>query len=53
MEGYVKSLAKEMNLKIPEETIDKLTGVSHIPDDYISQIGELDVELNLRIRKVN
>jgi hypothetical protein len=27
--------------------------VSHIPDDQISKIGELDVELHIRIRKVN
>jgi len=33
MEGYVKSFANQIAIKIPGETIDHLTGVSHIPDD--------------------
>ena len=55
MEGYIKSYAKQVALPVPDnaETIDRQTGVSHIPDDQISKIGELDVELHIRIRKVN
>lgn len=55
MEAHIKpfSSAFEEGIGIVPETIDHRTGVSHIPEDNISKIGELDVELHLRIRKVN
>jgi hypothetical protein len=54
MEGHIKSYTNEFAAieKVPE-TINHSTGVSHIPEDNISKIGELDVELHLRIKKVN